>query len=88
MLVVSADRFNRSRIDTVVCAAVTSNLRRADAPGNVALASGHGGLPKASVVNVSQVVTLDKEFLVEPIGRLGRDAMRAVEAGLRLVLDI
>lgn len=74
MLVVSADAWNRSRIDTVTCVAVTTNLRLADVPGNVLLPEGAGGLEEESVANVSQVVTLDKEWLTERIGVL--DSMR------------
>jgi len=88
VLIVSADRFNRSAINTVVGVVVTSNLRLGDAPGNVTLASGEGGLPKASVVNVSQLITLDRSHLIAPAGELGADTMRAVDAGLRLVLDL
>lgn len=88
VLVVSSDAYNRSRIATVVCVTITSNLRLADAPGNVPLAAGTGGLPKDSVANVSQVVTLDKTDLGERLGALDRPTLRRVEAGLRLVLGL
>lgn len=88
VLVVSSDAYNRSRIATVVCMTITSNLRLADAPGNVALAAGGGGLPKDSVANVSQVVTLDKTDLDGRLGALDRPTLRRVEAGLRLVLGL
>lgn len=88
MLVVSSDAYNRSRIATVVCVTITSNLRLADAPGNVPLASGTGGLPEDSVANVSQVVTLEKTDLGDRLGALNRSTFRRVEAGLRLVLDL
>jgi mRNA interferase MazF len=88
MLVVSADPYNRSRIATVVCVSVTSNVRLGDAPGNVTLDRGAGGLPKESVVNVSQIVTLNKDDLQEQIGELGSPEMRLVEAGLRQVLAL
>ncbi len=80
--------FNRSRIRTVVCVTVTSNLRLADAPGNVAISQGEGGLRSDSVANVSQVVTLDEDDLVERLGRVQRTTMRRVRAGLRQVLDL
>ena len=88
MLVVSSDAFNRSKIATVVCAVVTSNLRLADAPGNVMLGTGDGGLDRPSVVNCSQVVTLDKADLTERLGRLRDTQMRVVESGLRRVLNL
>jgi len=66
---------------------ITSNLSRTDAPGNVLLKLGDGNLPKASVVNVSQILTVDKTELVEYVGRLGADAMAAVREGLHLVFD-
>lgn len=88
VLVLSSDAYNRSRIATVVCVAITSNLRLVEAPGNVALAAGKGGLPKGSVVNVSQVVTLDRTDLEERLGALDRKTIRSVEAGVRLVLGL
>ena len=88
VLVVSSDAFNRSKIATVLCAVVTSNLRLADAPGNVRLAVGDAGLDRPSVVNVSQVVTLDKAALVERLGTLDGAEIRLVELGLRRVLNL
>lgn len=88
MLVVSSDDFNRSRIKTVLAAALTTNLRLAEAPGNVLVPAEETGLPRDSVVNVSQVVTLDKSILAERAGLLGGRAMLAVEDGLRTVLAL
>lgn len=88
MLVVSADAFNRSAIKTVTVVALTSNLRLAAAPGNVALAAGAAGLDRDSVVNVSQVVTLDKTDLSQRLGSLGALKMGQVDAGLRLALGV
>jgi mRNA interferase MazF len=88
VLVVSADAYNRSRIATVICVTVTSNLRLADAPGNVPLAAGTGGLAKDSVADMSQVVTLNKADLDSRLGLLDRRTLRRVEAGLRLVLGL
>lgn len=88
MLIVQSDAFNRSRIRTVVAAVITSNLRLAKAPGNVELSVARSRLPKPSVVNVSQLVTLDKSYLAERAGRLDEKTMHAVEAGLRLVLSL
>ena len=85
-VVVSSDRFNRSRIATVVVAAITSNLRLGEAPGNVRLPDGL--LPKPSVVNVSQLFTLDRRLLERRIATLPVAERRAVDDGLRLVLEL
>jgi mRNA interferase MazF len=87
-LVISADAFNRSRIKTVTVAAITSNLRLAAAPGNVALAAGSAGLDRDSVINVSQAVTLDKRDLSARLGNLDDLKMEQVDAGLRLGLGL
>ena len=88
VLIVQSDAFNRSRIRTVIAVVVTSNLHLANAPGNVKLSTKQSQLPKPSVVNVSQVVTLDKAFLNSRAGRLDEKTMRSVDAGLRLVLSL
>jgi len=87
-LIVSANSFNESRINTVVAAVMTSNLRLAEAPGNVRVPTRGTGLAKPSVVNVSQVITVDKIFLTERIGQLPPRVLVEVEEGLRLVLSI
>jgi mRNA interferase MazF len=86
--VVSADAFNRSRIKTVTAVAITSNLRLGAAPGNVALAAASAGLDRDSVINVSQVVTLDKRDLTKRLGNIDGLKMDEVEAGLRLALGL
>lgn len=88
VLVIQADSFNRSRIPTVVVAVVTSNLRLAQAPGNVLLPAKQSGLARDSVVNVSQILTLDRELLTGRAGRLPRRLQDAVESGLRQVLAL
>ena len=88
VLIVQSDGFNRSRIRTVVAVVLTSNLRLVEAPGNVLVPAKASGLPKDSVANVSQVVTLDRDFLIEPAGRLRGSLLRSVDDGLRLVLDL
>lgn len=88
VLIVSADAFNRSRIQTVTAVAVTSNVRLARAPGNVLLAAGAGGLDRDSVANVTQVVTVDRRVLGARIGALTRGLMNAVDDGLRLALRL
>lgn len=85
-LVVQHDRFNRSTISTVVVAALTSNLRRAAMPGNVRLRGGEAGLARPSVVNVSQLRTVDRSQLRERIGALGPARLREVLVGLTLLL--
>jgi mRNA interferase MazF len=86
-VVVQNDIFNRSAIATSVVCLITSNLSRADAPGNVLLKKGEGNLPKASVVNVSQILTVDKAELVDYSGRLGIASASAVCEGLHLLFD-
>ena len=86
VLIVQTDGFNRSLISTTIVAALTSNTRLADAPGNVLLPAKASGLPKDSVVNVSQILTLDKSSLSVRVGRLPARYMRAVTEGLKLVL--
>ena len=88
VLIVQNDAFNRSRLRTVVAVVVTSNLRLVDAPGNVLLPANVSGLPKDSVANVSQVITLDRDFLSERAGRVRGAILSDVENGLRLVLDL
>jgi len=88
VVVLQADIFNRSRIDTVVVAVVTSNLRLAAAPGNVLLPASESGLPRDSVINVSQLVTLDKSMLDARVGALSRSTLEATEQGVKLVLDL
>ena len=88
VVVIQADEFNRSRIQTVVVAAITSNTRLSLAPGNVALSRQSVGLGRESVVNVSQIVTLDKGFLTERVGRLSARKLREVEDGVRVALAL
>jgi len=88
LLIVQADGFNHSRIATTIAIALTSNLRLVDAPGNVLLTKRASGLPKDSVANVSQFVTLDQDALTERAGRIGGDLLAAVDAGLRLALAL
>jgi mRNA interferase MazF len=87
-LIVSANAFNESRINTVVAAVITSNLRLADAPGNVRLPVRGTGLSKPSVVNVSQLITIDKSFLTERVGRAPSALLSDIDDGLRLVLSL
>ena len=88
VLVVQSDDFNRSRIATIIVIVITSNLKLAEAPGNVYLPHKATGLPKDSVANVSQVITIDKRFLTEKVGDLPQYLIQQVEDGLRLVMDL
>jgi mRNA interferase MazF len=88
VVVIQSDAFNRSRIGTVVVAAITSNLELAGAPGNVRLSRRESKLPRESVVNVSETLTLDRRFLSKRVGRLPTSALAQVEAGLRVVLSL
>jgi len=86
VVVVQGDALNRSRIASVVCVPLTSNLRWADAPGNVRLSPRLTGLPKDSVANVSQIVTLDKTLLTARAGKLPRAKLQLVLSGIDVVL--
>ena len=86
VVVVQGDSFNRSRIATVVCVALTSTLRWAEAPGNVVLEAKLTGLPNDSVANVSQLVTLDRRALIERVGVLPDDKLELVLFGIDVVL--
>lgn len=88
VLVVQSDEFNESRIRTVVALTLTSNLRLASAPGNVLCRKTETGLPRESVVNVSQAATINKTRLTQRVGRLPARLMLQVEAGLRSVLGL
>ncbi len=89
VVVVSSDAFNRSNIRTILAVVISSNTELRRAPGNVFLPCNKTGLPKDSVVNVTQIVTLDKAFLdEEPIGRLGKTTLGVLDVGLHLVLGL
>jgi mRNA interferase MazF len=85
---VQSDDFNRSRIQTVIVAAITSNLRLGQAPGNVMLKSTATGLKRDSVANVSQLLTLDRSLLTERVARLSVRQMSVIDQGLALVLGL
>lgn len=88
VLILQSDAFNRSNINTVICVIITSNTGLARAPGNVMLSKKDSNLPKKSVINVSQIVTLDKSYLTECVGTINRNIMNKVENGVKLVLGI
>ena len=85
-MIVQGDALNRSRIATVVCVPLTTNLRWADAPGNLALSTRLTGLPQESVANVSQILTLDRDLLSECVGKLPRAKLELLLSGIDVVL--
>ena len=88
VVIVSTNEFNRSLIQTVIVAVVTSNLRLIDAPGNFKITKKQSDLSKDSIVNVSQLITLDKAFLTESIGKLNSKNINFLNEGIRLVLGV
>lgn len=86
VLIVQGDALNASRIATAICVPLTSNLKWADAPGNVLLKAKATGLPKDSVANVSQLVSIDRTMLTERAGKIRRQQLELVFAGIDLVL--
>ena len=88
VLIIQADPFNRSRIETVIVAVITSNLELANAPGNLLISARWSGLPRDSAVNVSQILALDRTFLSELAGTLPPRLQNSVDAGLRLILQL
>jgi mRNA interferase MazF len=88
VLVVQNDAFNRSRLQTSLVVSLTSNLRLVEAPGNVLVPARASGLPKDSVANVTQLLTLDEDFLAERAGQVPPRLMAQVDAGLKLVLAL
>ncbi|MBI4379539.1 MAG: type II toxin-antitoxin system PemK/MazF family toxin [Nitrospinae bacterium] len=86
-VVIQNNVFNESRINTVVICALTSNLKRANAPGNVLLKKGEGNLPKNSVVNITQIITVNKSDLIEKIGTLPSSKIRQIFEGIKLLAE-
>jgi len=88
VLIVQTDAFNRSRLHTVIAVVLSTNVRLVDAPGNVLIPAKASGSRKDSVANVSQVITIDREFLIELVGRVRGQFLEDVENGLRLILGL
>ena len=86
VVVVQGDALNRSRIATVVCVPLTSNLRGAEAPGNTSLSARQTGLPKESVANTSQLVAVDRTLLTDRVGKLPRAKLESILSGIDIVL--
>lgn len=88
VIIIQSNAFNRSRIDTVIAVALTTNVHLSEAPGNVRLSVRKTGLPRESVANVSQIITFDRQLLREKVGKLDGDSLHEVEEGIRLILSL
>lgn len=88
VLIIQANAFSASRIGTVIIAVITSNLALANAPGNRRISKSDSGLPQPSVVNVSQIITLDKSILMAKVKTLPTEIMESIDDGLMLVLSL
>ncbi|MCW3987024.1 MAG: type II toxin-antitoxin system PemK/MazF family toxin [Candidatus Bathyarchaeota archaeon] len=88
VLIVQSDAFNRSNINTVICAVITSNLNLVKAPGNVRLSKKESNLPRESVINVSQIVTIDRSYITKCVGTVPKRILKQVEDGIKLVLNL
>ena len=88
VLIIQADSFNQSNIQTIICAVITSNTDISKAPGNIFLSKKDSKLPKDSVINVSQIITLDKYYLTDYVHNIKSTIMKDVDAGIKLVLDV
>ena len=86
-LVIQNDRLNDSQLNTVIVLSITSNLKFGELPGNVVLRKGEANMPKKSVINVTQIKTVDKNSLRERIGSLSKDRIAEVYDGIRLIMD-
>jgi mRNA interferase MazF len=88
LVVIQSNDFNKSRINTIIAVVLTTNMKLADSPGNVMLSKKMTGLPKDSVTNVSQIITIDRYYLSDRVGILPARTMRRIDDGLRLVLSL
>ncbi|HSG39173.1 MAG TPA: type II toxin-antitoxin system PemK/MazF family toxin [Thermoanaerobaculia bacterium] len=86
-VVVQNNVYNRGRINTVVVCGLTSNLKRAETPGNVLLEDGEANLPKRSVVNVTQIYTVDKDDLIDKVGTLSGERVQQILDGIYILLE-
>lgn len=88
LIVIQSNDFNKSRINTIIAVVLTTNMKLVDSPGNIMLSKKMTGLPKDSVTNVSQIITIDRYYLSDRIGILPARTMRRIDDGLRLVLSL
>ncbi|MEN6468598.1 MAG: type II toxin-antitoxin system PemK/MazF family toxin [Smithella sp.] len=88
VLVIQADSFNRSAINTVVCAVITSNTNLAGSPGNILLEKSESGLDKTSVINISQIITIDKSYFTEMVSMLSKPMIHKINNSLKIIFDM
>jgi mRNA interferase MazF len=88
VVVIQGDSFNRSSINTVVCAVITSNISLANAPGNILLEKADSGLEKSSVINFSQILTLDKAYFSQMVSMLSKPQIKKINKSLKVIFDI
>ena len=88
VLVIQADSFNRSAINTVICAVITSNTNLAASPGNILLEKSESGLDKTSVINFSQIITLDKSYFTEMVSMLSKPMIHKINNSLKIIFDM
>lgn len=88
LIIIQSNDFNNSNINTIIAAVITTNIHLADAPGNVLLSTKKSKLPKKSVANISQLITVDKSFLTEKVYTLSNKVMEQIDSGIRLVLKL
>lgn len=88
LVIIQSNEFNKSKINTIIGAVITTNIRLSAAPGNVLLPAKKSKLPKESVINISQIITIDKSFLTEKVHSLSNKIMAQVDEGVRLVLKL
>ena len=88
LVIIQSNEFNNSNINTIIAAVITSNLNLAAAPGNILLPAKKSKLPKKSVINISQLITINKSFLTEKVHTLSNKVMEQIDNGIRLVLKL
>lgn len=87
-VIIQDDKWNKSQINTTIVLAITSNLKYAKLPGNVTLRKGEANLPKSSVVNITQIKTIDKSYCLEKIGKLSLERLKEILTGLQIIFGI
>ena len=88
VVLIQDDSFNKSNIQTVIVASITTNLKLADAPGNIYIEPEESGLPKNGVINISQISTIDKQRLIEKVSRLPPSTIHEIDFGLKMIFNI
>ncbi|MDH5720554.1 MAG: type II toxin-antitoxin system PemK/MazF family toxin [Spirochaetia bacterium] len=88
VVIIQANEFNRSKINTIICAVITSNIELQKAPGNIFISKEDSSLSKDSVINISQIITVDKLFLTELAGTLTPGILKKLNKSLKLILNI